>query len=315
VDTRLESWLTPRRVVTHNHVREWLDFTVDSRKDQMLTCVVKYARLHWLEAAAVVGSLAIASTGLLAQSPVSRPEFGAFEVVTIKPTDPDERGGVYMKMQSVNRFIARAYTLKALIASAYDLTPRAISGGEAWTDSDRYDITALTPGDIQPNLDEQMSMLRTLLTDRFQLTFHRESRELTVYAITVVKGGPKLEPSTAEPGTPSKLISTMFSEEKGGVHTLLPARNANMVQFAAMMQQDIVDRPVVDSTGLSGTYDFDLEWTPDESQFGGKLPRSVESTRPSLFTAMQEQLGLRMEPTRGLVQTLVIDRVERPSDN
>jgi uncharacterized protein (TIGR03435 family) len=235
--------------------------------------------------------------------------------VTIKPTDPDERGGVYMKMQSVNRFIARAYTLEALIASAYGLTPRAISGGEAWTDSDRYDITALTPGDVQPNLDEQRSMLRKLLADRFQLIFHRESRELPVYAITVVKSGPKLKPSTSEPGTPAKLISTMFSEEKGGVHTLLPARNANMAQFAAMMQQDIVDRPVVDSTGLSGAYDFDLEWTPDESQFGGKLPRSVESTKPSLFTAMQEQLGLRMEPTKGLVQTLVIDRVERPSDN
>jgi uncharacterized protein (TIGR03435 family) len=77
----------------------------------------------------------------------------------------------------------------------------------------------------------------------------------------------------------------------------------------------VVDRAVVDQTGLSGPYDFDLEWTPDDSQFGGNLPRSEEPTKPSLFTAMQEQLGLRLEATRGPVSVLVIDRVERPSEN
>jgi len=96
---------------------------------------------------------------------------------------------------------------------------------------------------------------------------------------------------------------------------MLPARNATIGQFAAMMQRAVLDRAVVDQTGLPGTYDFDLEWTPDENQFSGNLPRSVESTRPSLFVAMQEQLGLRLEATRGPVSALVIDRVERPSEN
>jgi len=254
------------------------------------------------------------SSGLFAQSPAKRPAFDAFEVATIKPTDPDSKGRV-IRMRSVNRLYATGFTVQALIAAAYSLTPRAILGGAAWTDSDRYDILASTPGDIQPNQDEQMAMLRKLLTDRFQLAFHRESKELQVFAITVAKGGSKLKPSTAPPGKPPELVNVIYPEEKGGVHVMLPARNATMAQFAEEMQRAVVDRAVVDQTGLSGPYDFDLEWTPDDSQFGGKLPRSVESTKPSLFTAMQEQLGLRLEPTKGLVQALVIDRVDRPSEN
>jgi uncharacterized protein (TIGR03435 family) len=218
-------------------------------------------------------------------------------------------------MQSANRFYATGFTLQALVAAAYSLTPRAIAGGAVWTDSDRYDILALTPGGIQPNQDEQMAMLRKLLTDRFQLAFHRESKELAVFAITVAKGGPKLKPSAAPPGAIPYLTNTVYPEEKGGVHILLPARNATMAQFAEEMQRGVVDRAVVDQTGLSGPYDFDLEWTPDDSQFGGNLPRSLEPSKASLFVAMQEQLGLRLEATRGPVQVLVIDRVERPSEN
>jgi uncharacterized protein (TIGR03435 family) len=218
-------------------------------------------------------------------------------------------------MQSVHRFYAKGFTLQALVAAAYSLTPRAISGGPAWTDADRYDILASTPGDIQPNLDEQMTMLRKLLTDRFQLTFHREFKELPVFALTVAKGGPKLKESTAPPGALPYLINTVYPEEKGGVHILLPARNATISQFAAMMQRAIVDRPVIDRTGLSERYDFELEWTPDDNQFGGNLPRSVEPTKPSLFVAIQEQLGLRLDATRGPVSALVIDHVERPSEN
>jgi len=218
-------------------------------------------------------------------------------------------------MQSAHRFYATGFTLQGLVAAAYSLTPRAILGGPPWTDSDQYDVLASTPGDLQPNLDEQMAMLRKLLSDRFRLSFHREPKELPVFAITVAKGGPKLKPSAAPPGELPYLINTIYPDEKGGVHVLLPARNATILQFAAMMQRGVLDRTVVDQTGLSGTYDFDLEWTPDENQFSGNLPRSVEPTKPSLFAAMQEQLGLRLEATRGPVQVLVIDRVERPSEN
>jgi|SRR5665213_191388 len=258
--------------------------------------------------------LLLAPVLLFGQSPAKRPAFDAFEVATIKPTAPDSRAR-YIRMQSVNRFYATGFTFQALVAAAYSLTPRAISGGPAWTDSDRYDILASTPGGVQPKLDDQMAMLRKLLTDRFQLTFHREPKELPIFAITVAKGGPKLRESTAPPGTLPELINTIYPEEKGGVHVTLPARNATIMQFAAMMQRTVLDRAVVDQTGLSGTYDFDLEWTPDENQFGGNLPHSAESAKPSLFVAMQEQLGLRLDATKGLVSALVIDRVERPSEN
>src|SRR2546423_346503 len=107
--------------------------------------------------------LAFAASAVFAQAP--RPAFDAFEVATIKPAvDPPGR---YLRMQSGNRFYAKAFTLQALVAAAYDLNPRAISGGAAWTGSDRYDILASTPGEVQPTTIEQMAMLRKLLADRF----------------------------------------------------------------------------------------------------------------------------------------------------
>jgi uncharacterized protein (TIGR03435 family) len=97
---------------------------------------------------------------------------------------------------------------------------------------------------------------------------------------------------------------------------MLPARNATMAQFASIMNRAILDRPVVDKTGLSGKYDFDLEWTPDETQFGGQVPQGTpEHPKPDLFAALQQQLGLRLEATKGPIEALVIDRVERPSEN
>jgi len=240
--------------------------------------------------------LAVAATGIFAQALPARPKFDAFEVATIKPAV--DSPGRYIRMQSVDRFYAKGFTLNALVAAAYSLSPKAISGGAPWTDSDRYDILASTPGEIQPNLDEQMAMLRKLLTDRFQLTFHREAKELPVFAITVAKAGSKLKPSAAPPGTLPELINVIYPEEKGGVHVMLPARNATIPQFAAMMQRTVLDRPVVDQTGLSGTYDFDLEWTPDENQFGGSLPRSVESTSPACSWRCRNSSGFGLRPPR-----------------
>jgi len=240
--------------------------------------------------------LTVAATGIFAQALPARPKFDAFEVATIKPAV--DSPGRYIRMPSVDRFYAKGFTLNALVAAAYSLSPKAISGGAPWTDSDRYDILASTPGEIQPNLDEQMAMLRKLLTDRFQLTFHREAKELPVFAITVAKAGSKLKPSAAPPGTLPELINVIYPEEKGGVHVMLPARNATIPQFAAMMQRTVLDRPVVDQTGLSGTYDFDLEWTPDENQFGGSLPRSVESTSPACSWRCRNSSGFGLRPPR-----------------
>jgi uncharacterized protein (TIGR03435 family) len=127
-------------------------------------------------------------------------------------------------------------------------------------------------------LDEQMSMLRKLLADRFKLTFHREQKELSIYALTVAKNGLKLKESTSPPDQPPVLVNRIFPDR-----ALLPARNATMAQFASMMQRAVLDRPVLDKTGLSGKYDFDLEWTPDETQFDGRGRRQPRNPLSQIF--------------------------------
>lgn len=248
-----------------------------------------------------------------------RPAFsGSFEVAAIKPVRPDDpKAGMYIRMQSAHRFEVKNYTVNGLIAAAYDLNPRAISGGPAWSESDRYDIVALAPSDLRPTYDEQMAMLRRLLSDRFSFAFHREKKEFSIYELTVATGGPKITTSTAPFDEASNVTSTLYPASGGGVdHAMLPAHNVTMLQFTSVLQRAILDRPVVDKTGLSGRYDFHLEWTPDDSQFGGRLPRGTpDSDRPGLFTAMQEQLGLKIVAAKGPLDVLVIDRVNRPSEN
>lgn len=257
---------------------------------------------------AVTAFAILAAGGILAQSP-------AFDVATIKLTPPDFRGR-YMRMEGAE-FIVRNHELRRLIAAAWNLTPRAVTGGPAWVDSDHYDVAAKTPGEVRPNTDEQMAMLRVLVTDRFQLRFHREPKEFSIYTLTVARSGSKLKESTGPADAQPEIVNVVYPEKEGGFTLKLPARNATMAQFTSMMQRGMLDRPVVDKTGLSGKYDFDLEWSPDETQFEGQLARPAGAgppTKPSLFEAIQ-QLGLRLEATRGPIDTLVIDRVERPSDN
>lgn len=249
----------------------------------------------------------------LAQAPAARPAFDEFEVATIKPTAPDWTGGRYMRMQTAHQFEAKGYALRILLSAAYNLAPKAISGGPAWIDSDLYDILAEAPGAVRPTLEEQMTMLRKLVADRFSLAFHREPKEFSIYALTVAKGGPKLTeaaPVTSPEGAPPLVFRLAPDLAR------LPARSATMAELAWVMQRAAVDRPVVDKTGLTGRYDFDLEWTPDETQFGGNVPKgNPEEPKPDLFAAMQQQLGLRLEATRGPIEALVIDRVERPTAN
>jgi uncharacterized protein (TIGR03435 family) len=213
-------------------------------------------------------------------------------------------------MQGGHQFHARNQTLKTLIGAAYSLNPREISGGPEWAESERFDILAATPGDARPALEEQMAMLRTLLAERFKLTFHREEKEMAVYALTAPRGGAKLKESAGPADASPELTNVIFAD-----HVRLPARNATIGQFVWMMQRAVLDRPVLDKTGNSGRYDFDLEWAADESQFGGQVPHPADSTWPDLRRALQQQLGLRLEATRGIVEALVIDRAERPGQN
>jgi uncharacterized protein (TIGR03435 family) len=252
--------------------------------------------------------------GVVFAQPAPRPSFDEFEVASIKPAPPGTEGR-WIRMRSTNEFAAKNHALQTLIAAAYNLSPRAISGGPAWVDSDRYDIVARTPGGVRPNLNEQMSMLRKLLSDRFHLTFHREQKQLRAYALTIAKGGPKLKESTVSadvsPQGPPPLIFVVSPQL-----VRLPGRNATMAELASVMQRAALDDPVLDKTGLTARYDFDLEFAPDETVFGGALGKGADdSAEPGLFAAIQQQLGLRLEATRGLVNVLIVDHVEHPSES
>jgi uncharacterized protein (TIGR03435 family) len=243
-----------------------------------------------------------------AQAPQPGP---AFEVATIKPVESTSKSPRYIVMEGPHRFVEKDYTLKLLIAAAYNLNPKAVSGGPSWIESDHFDILALTPGETQPSHDQQMAMLGTLLAERFKLSWHHESKVFSIYALEIAKGGSKLKPSTAPATDQPALISTVYPQR-----ILLPARNASMSDFVSMMQRAILDRPVVDKTGLAGRYDFNLEWAPDESQFGGDIPPAPsDASIPPFFTALQQQLGLRLEATRGRIETIVVDHAERTSAN
>ncbi len=254
--------------------------------------------------------LALTARMLPAQAHPVRPSFEAFEVATVKPVDPDAKSGRFLRMDSANHFVARNYTVQLLLAAAYDLPANAISGGPGWISSDKYDIFAITPGSTRPTRDEQMFMLRKLLAERFHLALHRQPKEMGIYTLEVAKDGPKLNPSAAQPDDPSNVVCTVYPD-----HVLLPAVNVSVGDVTRMMQRAILDRPVVDKTGLTGRYDFHLEWAPDSSQFGGEIVPDAGTNSPPLFLALEEQIGLKLTRTRGLVSTLVVDHLDRPSEN
>jgi uncharacterized protein (TIGR03435 family) len=242
-------------------------------------------------------------------TPMAADAAPAFEVATIKPSKPEAQGrGIGLRGRN---FSTLNTSLSYLITFAYGLHPRQIAGGPGWLDTDNYDLAGVPDKPGMPNDKQVKMMVQKLLADRFKLIFHREKKELTVFAITIGKGGPTLTKSTADTnGVPGLGFRGLGN---------LVARNATMDDFASLMQTSVLDRPVVDQTGLTGRFDFTLNWTPDETQFtamGVKVPPPPENAEhPDLFTAVQQQLGLKMESTKAQVDVLVIDHVEKPSDN
>jgi uncharacterized protein (TIGR03435 family) len=233
-----------------------------------------------------------------------------FEVATIKPSDPNAQGKLFtVKGRQV---LTINTSLGDLISVAYGVHAQQIVGGPAWMQTEKYDVTGQPEAPGVPSQEQLRAMIRGLMADRFKLAFHRETRELSVYAIVVRSGGPKLTKNDSNPnGLPSLLFRGL------GV---LPAMNATMGDLAGVLQTAVLDRPVVDRTGLEGRYDFTLTWTPDETQFAGlgvrvPPPSNDPNAPPGLFTAFQEQLGLRLDSTRAPAEVLVIDRVDRPSEN
>jgi len=240
----------------------------------------------------------------------AKPEFA---VATIKPTRPDApRGGYGIRGEEVTTI---AVTVNWMIKLAFNVHAHQISGGPAWLDSERYDTVGKPDIPGQPNRDQMKLMVQKLLADRFQLRFHIEKKELPVYAMVVAKSGPKI---TVSAGDPNDFPGIGFGREPGVLS--LVGRNTGLNGVANGLQSNILDKPVVDQTGLTGRYDFTMRWTPDATQWANfgvpatANPNDLDAP-PDIFTAFEQQLGLKLQPTKAVVDVMVIDRIERPSPN
>jgi uncharacterized protein (TIGR03435 family) len=243
----------------------------------------------------------------------------SFEVATIKP---NESGAPSLQGITMNgrNFRTRNSSLGDLIHFAYDVQTKQIVNAPEWMEKDRYDIAAVLEEQGVPNAEQVKIMIRKLLADRFKLTFHHDKKELSAYLLTVAKDGQKLTP-TQRPG-PQPGIG--FRPGTGGLTLIV--MNATMADFSGLLQVLVLDRPVVDETGLKGNFDFQCTFTPDESQFNGHPPMpppqqtgtantSSAPSAPSLYDAFQQQLGLKLSAKKTSVDVIVIDHVEKPSEN
>lgn len=262
----------------------------------------------------LLAGLLIACTlfGQATNSPAPRV---AYTVASIKPNkSSDDR--FMLRPLPGGGLTATGVTLKMLIAFAYGVFAYQILDGPAWIGTERWDIQAKTDS-AQERIPRAQSaaLLRALIEDRFQLKARRETKEMPVYALVVAKNGPKLKP---HPGDSANAKPSASFGGGSGVFT-----DSSMAVLATRLSTQL-GRPVIDRTDLKGPYDFTLEWTPAPGEGAAELiglpPRaeplpSGDSNGPSIFTALEDQLGLKLESTKGQAEILIIDRVERPSEN
>lgn len=223
----------------------------------------------------------------------------AFEVASIKPNNSNSgvsNGG----RLTGNRFMATNVTIVQLLRTAYGVQEFQIQGGPGWIGIDRFDITANTPSGSRP--EDWPVMLQGLLAERFRVRLHREQRQTDVYALVVARNGFKLTPLDSSRCAPPN-GSCGFS----AAPTQIVARGQSMDQLAVRLSRSI-GQAVVNKTGVSGIFDFTIEWTQDE-QF--RAPGA--SASPAIFTALTEQLGLRLQADRAPSDVIVIDAIERPT--
>jgi uncharacterized protein (TIGR03435 family) len=232
----------------------------------------------------------------------------SFEVATIKPSNPEARGKGYRT--DGRHFSTLNTTASDLLQYAYGIQSRQIVGAPAWLDVNKYEILAVA-GVSDSNDPKWNLMMRRLLADRFGLTFHRETKELPVYELRIGKNGPKLAKSGADPDH-GELYFSRTTKTSSGMS--LHAKAATMTGLASLLQVGLLERPVVDRTGLAGTFDFELDFTSDRTKGGNDAPPLSEDpdAAAGIFTAIQEQLGLKLVAAKGPGEVIVIDHIERP---
>jgi uncharacterized protein (TIGR03435 family) len=264
-----------------------------------ITLVAELRVEKFMKPVVLVVVLAIAAMAASSQTP-------SFEAATIKPNRSDDKG-------IGNRFGPELFsytnvTLRSFISNIYSLKDYELVGTPNWANTEKWDIVARTDGPA--DMRQKFEMAKTLLAERFQLKFHWETRELPTYTLIVLKGGPKFQQPKGDEPSGLRIADGLMVGHKEDIST-----------FARLLSGHL-NIPVVDRAGLSGVYDFELKWSPapNEGNFtpnanGAGPPEIIDPAGPTIFTALQEQLGLKLESSKGPVQVLVVDSVQHPSEN
>ena len=234
--------------------------------------------------------------------PMAPGEHPSFEVATVKPSKPDDQNSGFHS--SGRNIFVENETMNDLISFAYGVHVKQIADAPPWFSSEHFDIQGFPDIEGAPNVTQYREMVKKLLTDRFHLQFQREKREMACFVLTVTKGGPKI---AATKSAPDAMQDQTGSINEG--HIFWRFTDNSMPEFAQFLQMAVLDRPVVDKTGLKGKFDFNLQWTtnPDAA--------TDPAAAPGFITAVQEQAGLKVEPTKAEVDVLAITHVEQPSPN
>lgn len=261
-------------------------------------------RTAFFSTALLAGALALHAQNTPTQPlpPMARDADPSFEVATIKPSDPNDTN--YGFRLEGHQIRVEANTMTNIISFAYSVQKSQIINAPKWFDEQRWDIEGVPDVEGRPSWVQYKKMLQKLLASRFDLKMHPDKRELSVYVLTVAKNGPKLEKTKSDPGALNNA-----SGHGIGAAQFMKFTNESMADLAQVFEIVGGDRPVVDHTNLPGRYDFTLTWTPDS------IRAAEPNAPPSLFTAVQEQLGLKLEATRAPADVLVIDHAEKPSEN
>jgi uncharacterized protein (TIGR03435 family) len=283
-------------------------------------------------------AVVVFAPGLTAQSPSTAAGVVRFEVTSVKPNSTGRAGPTQTRFLPGGRFVATNIPVKLLIGQAYQLPYYRLLGGPPWLDSEAFDIEATANGDLSPRGGQRplRTALQSLLADRYKLVAHAETRQLPAYALVLARDDRRLGPSLirSERNDCAAILADVAARAPGGPpppplpgnqappcgaftgNGMMSLDSATLPRLTDFLSAEL-NRKVFDRTDLTGLFNVHLTWTPDPLP-AGPLPPDVppiDPNGPSIFTAVKEQLGLKLDPTTGPVDVLVIDRVERPTPN
>jgi uncharacterized protein (TIGR03435 family) len=231
-----------------------------------------------------------------------------FEVASVKPTPPNVKGSGVRPAPGGKRYVGSGVPLRSYLYVAYQVRPEQISGGPSWVDNELYDLNA--EANLPTSIENLHIMLQNILTERFKLQFHFEKKEMQAYVLTVDKSGPKNLTTHPNASAGEVVLDQSFGPDLNKWH----AHCASMDFFTWRLSQTVPD-PIINQTGLEGCFDFELNFVREQFQASPVVPKLEAVGGPSIYDALKNQLGLKLESKKALVEVMVIDHAERPTEN